>query len=306
MVEVLDEPIGDPAAINTFLICKAARAAGVKVLLSGMGADELFGGYRKHLACLLAARYRRLPDSIRSRVVRPAVDRLPLTVRGRGVRQARWAKRFVSFADLPEQEAFQRSYSLFDAVDLVGLLDPELAPEVASVLEEHSMIYNDTVLTDHVNRMCLADTRMFLPGLNLAYTDRASMAASTEVRVPFVDVEVVRAAFSIPGSDKIRGRRSKAVLKDAAREWLPNEIVDRPKGNFSAPLRAWVGHDLRSMVDDVLLGGELVGSGFLQRTAVERLVADDRSGRQDGSKQIWQLLTLELWWQHASANGVKG
>lgn len=304
MVEALDEPIGDPAAINTFLICEAAREAGSKVLLSGMGADELFGGYRKHYACLLAARYRRLPEVLRTRVVRPAVDRLPLTVAGRGLRQARWAKRFLSFAELPEEPAFRRSYTMYAGDELVDLVDPALAPHVDAVLDEHAEIYHDSSLTDHVNRMCLADARLFMPGLNLTYTDRASMAASTEVRVPFVDVEVVRAAFSLPGSTKIVGRRGKAVLKAAGEAWLPRQIVHRPKGLFSAPLRAWVARDLRELIDDVVLSGDLVRSGFLRRAAVERLVDDERSGREDRSKQIWQLLSLELWYQQTKAAGV--
>ena len=306
MVGILDEPIGDPAAINTFLICEAAREAGVKVMLSGMGADELFGGYRKHYACLLAERYRRLPRKLRTAVVQPSVDRLPLTVGGRGVRHARWAKRFLSFAELPEEPAFRRSYTLYGGDELVDLLDPALTPHVGAVLDEHADVYNDTTLGDHVNRMCLADARMFLPGLNLAYTDRAGMAASTEVRVPFVDVEVVRAAFSLPGSAKIVGRRGKAALKAAAEAWLPQEIVHRPKGLFSAPLRAWVRRDLGELIDDVLLSGELVRSGFLRRPAVERLVEEERTGREDRSKQIWHLLSLELWYQRMRAFGVRG
>ncbi len=306
LVDVLDEPIGDAAAINTYLICDAARQAGVKVLLSGMGADELFGGYRKHYACLLAARYRQLPLALRSGAIRPVVDRLPVAFRGRGLRQTRWAKRFLSFADLGEEPAFRRSYTLFDEPELVGLLDPELAPQVHAVLQEHAEVYNDTTLADHVSRMCLADSRMFLPGLNLAYTDRASMAASTEVRVPFVDVEVVKAAFSLPGSAKIAGRQAKAALKAAAEPWLPAEIVHRPKGSFSAPLRAWIGRDLRELVDDVVVSGELVRSGFLRRSAVERLVEEERTGREDRSKQIWQLLTLELWCRQTRSLAVQG
>ena len=152
--------------------------------------------------------------------------------------------------------------------------------------------------------MCLADTRMFLPGLNLAYTDRASMAASTEVRVPFVDPDVFRAAFSRAGKDKVSGRSGKIALKRAAEAWLPNEIVYRPKASFSAPLRAWVTRDLREVIDDSLLGGELVGTGFLNRPAVSTLVEEDRSGREDRSKQIWQLLTLEFWYRHNRQAGV--
>ena len=100
------------------------------------------------------------------------------------------------------------------------------------MIDEHREVYDDNDLDDHVNRMCLADTRLFMPGLNLTYTDRASMAASTEVRVPFVDPVVFAAAFSLPGGDKIRGRQQKAALKEAARAWLPDEIIDRPKASF--------------------------------------------------------------------------
>src|SRR5579875_413745 len=297
LVDILDEPIGDPAAINTLLMCQAARDAGVKVLLSGMGADELFGGYRKHMACLLAERYQGLPSPARW-VVRTGVGHLPVAAAGRGLRYARWAKRFLSFAELPEEAAFRRSYSLYDPAELQSLLSPDLAPLVHEVLEDHFAVYADNTLADHVNRMCLADSRLFLPGLNLAYTDRASMAASTEVRVPFVDPVVFRAAFALTGKQKVTGRTTKVSLRQAARAWLPNEILARPKASFSAPLRAWVSRDLREQVDEVLARGELVNSGFLQRDAVQRLVEQDRSGKQDFSKQIWHLLTLELWYRH--------
>jgi asparagine synthase (glutamine-hydrolysing) len=304
MVDILDEPIGDPAAINTLLMCDAAREAGVKVLLSGMGADELFGGYRKHLATLITARYRRLPRAVRTGVVAPAVRAMPVAVGQRGIRTVRWAQRFLTFAELPEEEAFRRSYTLYDRDELVDLLDPTLTGDVDHVIDSHRAVYEDTTLTDQVDRMCLADTRMFMVGLNLTYTDRASMAASTEVRVPFVDPVVFAAAFSLPGSEKIRGRVQKAALKDAARAWLPDEVIDRPKASFGVPLRAWVTNDLRELVDDVLLRGELVGTGFLQREPLERLVADQRSGRRDESKQIWQLLCLEQWYRTVQAAGV--
>jgi asparagine synthase (glutamine-hydrolysing) len=303
MVEILDEPIGDPAAINTLLMCEAAREAGVKVILSGMGADELFGGYRKHLACVMAERYRRLP-SLARRAAYATVNRMPVAAGGRGFRYARWAKRFLTFAELPEEAAFRRSYSLYDPLELTDLISPEFEPDVADILGEHLEIYSDNFLPDHVNRMCLADSRLFLPGLNLTYTDRASMAASTEVRVPFVDPVVFRAAFSLTGDDKVSGRTGKVALKHAAQAWLPDEIIYRPKASFSAPLRAWVTRDLRELIDDVLVGGDLVGTGFIRPQALQSLIDDDRSGRQDRSKQIWQLLTLELWYRQASKAGV--
>ncbi len=303
IVDVLDEPIGDPAAINTLLMCEAARERGVKVILSGMGADEFFGGYRKHLACVLAGRYGRSPRIPRA-LARSAVDRLPVSVHGRGLRYARWAKRFLTFAELPEEPRFRRSYTLYDPGELAALLSPDLAGYVGQVVGEHRDVYNDNALADEVNRMCLADARMFLPGLNLAYTDRASMAASVEVRVPFVDPVVAQAAFSFAGSAKIRRRQGKVALKRAAESWLPREIVYRPKASFSVPLRAWVRGDLREVIGDVLVGGELVESGMVRREPLLQLIADEQAGREDRSKQIWQLLTLELWYRHAQSMGV--
>lgn len=295
----LDEPIGDPAAINTFLICSAAREAGVKVMLSGMGADELFAGYRKHLANTLALRYQQVPSFVR-RPIRSVVDRLPVATASRGYRSVRFAKRFLSFAELPEETAFRRSYTMYDHAELTSLLGPDLRPTVDDVLTEHADTYHDNELTDFVNRMCLADSRMFLPGLNLAYTDRSSMAASTEVRVPFVDVEVVKAAFSIPGSRKIVRRQGKMALKKAASQVLPDEIVYRPKGLFSAPLRAWMSRDLAPLVREVVNDGLLVRDGFLRKEALQRLVAEDASGQQDRSKHLWHVLTLEHWYRAAT------
>jgi asparagine synthase (glutamine-hydrolysing) len=303
MVDVLDEPIGDPAAINTLLMCEAARERGVKVILSGMGADELFGGYRKQIACVMAGQYSRLPRAPRAGV-RFAVERLPVSVKGRGLRYARFSKRFLTFAELPEEPRFRRSYTLYDPDELAALLGPDLSGHVDQVISEHSDIYHDNSLADEVNRMCLADTRLFLPGLNLAYTDRASMAASVEVRVPFVDPVVARAAFSIGGSDKIRGRQGKVALKRAAESWLPREIVYRPKASFSAPLRAWVRNDLQEVINDVLVGGELVGTGMIRSGALRRLIQDDQAGREDHAKQIWQLLSLELWYRNVRSQGV--
>jgi asparagine synthase (glutamine-hydrolysing) len=303
IIHHLDEPIGDPAAINTFLICSAAREDGIKVLLSGMGADELFGGYRKHLANVLAVRYRAVPALLRKPVL-SGVSRMPVATSRRGYRSVRFAKRFLSFAELPEETAFRRSYTMYDRLELLDLVNPDLSDVVDDVLTEHAEVYSDQALGDFVNRMCLADARMFLPGLNLAYTDRASMAASTEVRVPFVDVEVVKAAFSIPGQRKIVGRKGKVALKEAALSILPKEIVHRPKGLFSAPLRAWMSRDLAPMVAEVVNDGMLVSSGFLRRDALRRLVEEDSSGREDRSKHLWHVLTLEHWYRQAKAAGV--
>ncbi len=142
----LDEPIGDPAAINTYLICMAAREAGVKVMLSGMGADELFAGYRKHFANLLALRYQQVPGLVR-RPIETVVDRLPVATARRGYRSVRFAKRFLSFAELPEETAFRRSYTMYDRAELLDLVNPDLLETVDDVLTEHADTYNDNALS---------------------------------------------------------------------------------------------------------------------------------------------------------------
>jgi asparagine synthase (glutamine-hydrolysing) len=304
MVDTLDEPIGDAAAINAYLICKAAREAGIKVLLSGMGADEIFAGYRRQFACLAAARYRMVPQVVRKALIEPTVRLLPAASRNRGYRTFRWAKRFIKFADMSEEEAFHRSYALLGRSDLQSALNRDLTREVDEVLLRHAEIYGEGSSLDPINRMCHADVRLFLSGLNLAYTDRASMAASTEVRVPFVDTKVLRAAFQLRGTDKIRGHQGKWALKKAAEAWLPRSIIYRPKGLFSAPLRAWVRNDLKATVDEVLPSGELVRRGYIKREYILRLIEDDRAGRADFSKEIWQLLTMDHWFRGHRANAM--
>jgi asparagine synthase (glutamine-hydrolysing) len=303
MVDALDEPIGDAAAINTFLICKAARDAGVKVLLSGMGADEVFGGYRRHYACLLADRYRRLPSLVRRGLIEPLVAAAPVAVAGRGIRTTRWAKRFLDIATEDAGRAYQRSYSYFDESGLAEFLAPEMQRYVAPLFAEHAAVWSAGEAHDAVNRMCFTDLHMFLPGLNLTYSDRASMAASTEVRVPFVDTGVVDCAMAISGGRKVSGRTAKAVLKEAAEAWLPHEIIYRPKASFGLPLRSWVRGRLAPMVDELVGEAGLSERGIFAPGALRSMIDDDRAGRADHAQKIWHLLTTELWLQGVERDG---
>ena len=236
IVDVLDEPVGDPAAINTLLMCEAARDAGVKVVLSGMGADELFGGYRKHLACLLAARYRHLPSVVRGSVRRVA-DHVPVVAGGRGLRYARWTQAVPHL--LPSSPRRPPSGAATPSTthpNWPPCSARTCAPASTTSWPSTTPSTADTSLDDPVDRMCLADARLFLPGLNLAYTDRASMAASVEVRVPFVDPAVVQAAFSMPGPAKIRGRTTQGGPEGRRlTRGCPAEIVHRPKASFGGP-----------------------------------------------------------------------
>lgn len=294
IVRALDEPIGDPAALNTYLICKEARKKGTKVLLSGMGADEIFFGYRRQKATLLAKRYNQLPKFIKSATC-TIVYKLPVKFLGKGLKMVRWAQRFLSFANLPIDEAYMRSYSYYDSEELRELLKEDFNNAIDAVNNEHKIIFNSKFEGDIINQMCHTDIHLFMLGLNLTYTDRASMAASVEVRVPFIDRLVVTKAMQIPGKFKIKDSQSKYILKKAAEKWLPKRIIYRKKAAFGAPIRSWISNDLKEMVNDLLSESSVTHRGLLNFPVVKKIIEDDRNGVKDNAYRIYQLLTLELW-----------
>jgi asparagine synthase (glutamine-hydrolysing) len=297
MVYTLDEPIGDPAAINTYLICQAARKKGVKVILSGMGADEIFLGYRRQKAILIASRYQKFPPSLRH-LISSVSKRLPVKLFGRGWRTVRWINRFVSFVELPPEEGYMRSYSYYNQSELQQLFAMDITDEYTEMRKKHADLFNSFYKNDLVNSMCFTDIHMFMQGLNLSYTDKASMAASVEVRVPFIDKEVVSLAMSIAGSLKYKNGVSKYVLKKMAEKFLPKQIIYRPKASFSAPIRSWISGELASMVDQYLSKDNIEKRGLFNYDYVKQLIDKDRSGKEDNAYRIYQLLTVELWYRH--------
>ncbi len=292
----LDEPLGDPAAINTYLICKAAKENGSKVLLSGMGADELFFGYRRQKALLWALKYRNIPKSIKQ-IVSSGLQYIPVRIGNRGVKPVRWAKRFLSFVDLPESDAYMRSYSYYDEDALNNLFVKDMSNEINRLYNDHRQVFHSLSDKSVINQMCYTDMHMFMQGLNLTYTDRASMAASVEVRVPFIDTHVAKLAMSIPGELKFRKQESKYILKKVAERYLPHDVVYRPKASFGAPIRSWISGDLREMVDDLLSEGNVNKRGIFNPIFVKDLINSDRNGSKDQAYQIYHLLTIELWYQ---------
>jgi asparagine synthase (glutamine-hydrolysing) len=296
IVYTLDEPIGDPAAINTFLICKAARVRGVKVLLSGMGADEILFGYRRQKATLLAKRYRQLPSLVKG-PIQFFADKLPVRTNGKGKKLTRWTKRFLSFANLPTEEAYMKSYSYYNQEELKQLFKADINESYRWLRQQHSSHFNKNYNNDPINQMCYTDIHMFMVGLNLTYTDRASMATSVEVRVPFIDKEVITLAMQIGGSLKFRKRQSKYILKKAAEKYLPGEIIYRPKSSFGAPLRSWISNELKDMVNDLLSKENVEKRNLFNYDFVKKLIDDDRAGNEDNAYRIYQLLTVELWFR---------
>ena len=294
IVKTLDEPIGDPAAINTYLICKKARKEGAKVLLSGMGADEIFFGYRRQKAILLAIKFNKLPNFVKNATSK-IVNIFPVKIFGKGLKIGRWAKRFITFANLPVDEAYMRSYSYYDSKELKELFKDDFGGAIKDIQNEHKAIFNSKYKSDLVNQICFTDINMFMLGLNLTYTDRASMAASVEVRVPFIDKLVITKAMQIPGKLKIKDGISKYILKKAAESFLPKKIIYRKKASFGAPIRSWISNDLKTMVDELLSEKSINKRGFFNFPFVKKLIEKDRNGTEDYAYQIYQLLTLELW-----------
>lgn len=296
MVYTLDEPIGDPAALNTHLICAAARKKGVKVLLSGMGADEIFFGYRRHKAILLAERYKKIPAVIRTLITR-LTGALPVKQGKKGIRLFRWAKRFVSFANLSTEEAYMKSYSYYSATEIQQLFREDITAEYDWLRNQHKSIFSQLYKNDLVNQVCHTDIHMFMQGLNLSYTDRSSMAASVEVRVPFIDKEVIELAMNIPGKLKYKHKQTKYILKKAAEDYLPKEIIYRPKASFGAPIRSWISGELRPLVDELLSEHAVNQRGIFNYHYIRKIIDDDRKGTEDNAYKLYMLITLELWFR---------
>ncbi len=296
IVKTLDEPIGDPAAINTWLICKAARKKGVKVLLSGMGADELFFGYRRQKATMLAIKYRKIPKLVRMSIEFIGKN-LPVKIGGRGIKTFRWAKRFLSFASLPLEKSYMRSYSYYNSTELKTLMNSKYNNEIKAIYKEHEKIFNSKYNNDTINQICNTDINMFMYGLNLTYTDRASMMASVEVRVPYIDRHYIEFVMSIPGKYKFKKNIQKYILKKVSEKYLPLDIIYRPKASFGAPIRSWISNDLRPLVDDLLSKKNVEKRDIFNYKMIKKIIDNDRTGKEDNAYRIYQLLTIELWFR---------
>jgi len=296
IVYTLDEPIGDPAAINTYLICKEARKRGVKVLLSGMGADEILFGYRRQKATLIAEKFKQLPNFIKGSF-KLIGKKMPVKSAGTGRKMARWIKRFLSFAEYPTEEAYMKSYSYYGESELKQLFRADVSQSYNYLREQHAGFFNKNYKGDTINQICYTDINMFMVGLNLTYTDRASMAASVEVRVPFIDKDVISLAMQIDGSLKFKKRQSKYILKKVAEKYLPRDIIYRPKASFGAPIRSWISGDLKQMVDELLSKESIERRGIFNYGYIKKMIEDDRAGQEDNAYRIYQLLTVELWFK---------
>lgn len=298
----MDEPTADPAIITAYLVSREARKT-VTVLLSGVGGDELFAGYRRHYAHHFAQAYRKLPRWARRHFIEPAVQGFP-GLRGTPFKGlVRLAKKMVRSGSLSPTEAFLMNCTYFDDAGKAELYSPALRAQVNGfdALGKHRAYFQQVTHADFLNQLLYLDSKTFMVTLNLTYNDKMSMASSVEARVPFLDRELAEfVAWKVPPRMKLKGflrPTTKYILREAMRGILPAEVLGQPKAGFGAPVDYWLAHDLGAMLDDLLSERQVRGRGLFEPATVQRLVSEHRSGRQDWSMELWQLLTLELWQQ---------
>ena len=262
VTQSLAEPLGDPAILPTYLLAEAARAD-VKVVLSGEGADELFGGYPTYLGHKAAAAWLRLPRPAR-RALRWAVERWPAST-GK-VTLEFLLKQFVGSA---EQPWLERHLAWFGALGPSAGVVPELACKL------HGFPHNDPL-----NRVLWLDFITYLPDDLLVKVDRATMLASVEARAPFLDRELMELVLPAPSALKVRGFTTKAILTEAARGLVPDAVIDRRKRGLSVPVARWLNTGLAPIADRLL---------------DTPLLAEHRSGKANHARKLWPLLMLALW-----------
>ncbi len=298
MITLLDEPQADPAPINALIIAEKARERGIPVLLSGAGGDDLFSGYRRHWALAFERRWSWLPRGVRLGLQRIASNQAG----GRGRWQSNTAlRRLTKMFAYAGDDADRRMVSYFwwstEALRRT-LYSREFASRVAGVDAAEPLLASLEDIPrekDPLQRLLYLESRHFLPDHNLNYTDRAGMAVGVEIRVPLLDLDLVRLATRVPAGMKQQGRLGKAIFKRAMEPYLPREVIYRAKSGFGAPLRRWLRHELRDLIDDALDPAALRRRGVFDPAAVTRLRELNDAGAVDGAYTLFALACFEIW-----------
>jgi asparagine synthase (glutamine-hydrolysing) len=288
----LDEPFADSSAIPSFLLARETRRH-VTVALSGDGADEVFGGYRKYQGELMAARYRTLPWLLRRGVIEPLAATLPERKSNRMLERARRFRRFTEHAGkdaVGRQAGWMRLMSDDEMARL--FVDPGPPPELENRV---AALRRESGDADPLNAMLYADTRLGLPGDMLVKSDRMSMANSLEVRCPFLDHRVVECAAAMPGAFKLVAGEGKRILRRAFADRLPKEVFALPKKGFEIPIADWLTGPLddltRRAIDETRLGRQ----GIFRPELPRRWYDDLKAGRRDTSEKLWTLIAFQAW-----------
>jgi asparagine synthase (glutamine-hydrolysing) len=292
LVYHLDEPEADPAGLFVEQICRLARDHGMKVLLSGVGGDDIFSGYRRHYALSFERRWDWLPKQVRA-AMRVTSGALPT----RNPLGRRIAKAF-QFADYEPDERIAGYFHWITPDALAMILSPRLRNfSQANGFSSPLMTSLSDLKPDtpRLNKMLYLDAKHFTSDHNLNYTDKMSMATGVEVRVPLLDPNLVSLAARLPTNYKQRGRIGKWILKKAMEDHLPRDVIYRPKSGFGAPLRRWLHRDLRDIVGDTLSASNIQRRGLFDANGVQALLELDRDGRIDASYPLLGLVMIELW-----------
>ena len=299
MVEHLDEPLADPASLNILYICRHARKNGFKVLLSGAGGDDLFTGYRRHQALLWESWWSWLPKFLRLGLARYSSMLDQRTGFGRRM------NKLFSGACLDDNSRLMNYFKWINRDDLFRLYSNDFKSFLSDKIAESPIIaFLSDVPPDKsaLEKMLTIEQRFFLTDHNLLYTDKMSMAAGVEVRVPFLDLDLVEFAATLPDCYKHRGREGKWILKKAMEPYLPNEIIYRPKTGFGAPLRRWMIHELSDLVGDLLSPESIKQRGLFNSCEVQKLINLNKDGKVDASYTLLSLLCIEIWFRKFSNN----
>jgi len=301
----LDEPVGDPAAISTYLISEAARRD-VKVLLAGQGADEVFAGYHFYTAHRYSTMFGHLPRPIGSltgnaiQAALGAASRVaPGSLAGRALAVRRFADMITRNAYLGPAARHAAYHAYFTSDAKARLYSREFSASLngSRPADRYMRHFDEAASSATLNKLLYMDLRTHLPDLILNYSDKLGMAASVELRVPFLDNEVVDFAGGIPADWKLHGSTGKHILREAVRGIVPDEVLTRRKAPFGVPVRGWLRKDLVPLVDDLLSEESVRRRGLFNYDAVKQTIEMSRRSLGTSSHQMWTLLTLELWFR---------
>ena len=283
----LDEPQADAAPIYVYNICKAARAKGIRVLLGGTGGDDLFSGYRRHQALQMEKYFRSIPFQIRKFIKFISSKLNTANVRNRRIKKL--------FANIHKSSEI-RIFSYFDWIDettLSNLFKESFKYDKHRYFKK--LITSLPKNTSKLNSMLFLELNTFLVDHNLNYTDKLSMATGVEVRVPFLDKELVEFSTKLPVDLKLNKNETKYILKKVAERYLPLDIIYRPKTGFGAPIRKWITEDMESLINKYLSKDKIEERNIFDYDKVQKLIKDNKSRKIDVSYNIWALLSIESW-----------
>jgi len=286
----MDEPIADSAFITTYLVAEFARRE-VTVILSGVGGDELFGGYRRYLGEHFMRYLAAVPGPLK-RAAAALAGHLPSDRHSTLLNLSRYAKSFLGTADLPFEERYRAYVGVFSPDEASALL--AIAPP-AERLDAIGLAFEAASGDDPLNRMFTVDALTQLPDDLLLLTDKMTMATSLECRVPLLDHELVELASRIPSRVKVAGGELKHLMKRALDGVLPKDILHRTKRGFGAPMGAWMKAELFPVVESVLSRETVESRGFLRYEPIRRLIENHRTNRVDGTDRLLSLINFELW-----------